>query len=295
MKEAVRKKKQAYVKCLGVRGDARWEEYKRERRRVKVVVREAKREADVRWSVNLIDKFREKSKMFWKEVRRVRGERVKVSEEIQDNSGELVRGEEVGRVWKDYFEKLLNVVEEVEEEGVEEEGVVGGIWGGLNEDRISKEEVVRAVRKLKGGKSAGLDGIQVSMLRAGKECMVEWLERLFNVCWRLGRVPQHWQDTCLVPIYKGKGEKKVCGNYRGISLMSMVGKVYGRILDERVKSLTKDSVGEEQGGFREGRGCVDQVFALRMLGEKCREKRKDLYVCFVDLEKAYDRVERGKI
>ena len=58
---------------------------------------------------------------------------------------------------------------------------------------------------------------------------------------------------------------------------------------------TEESIGEEQGGFREGRGCVDQVFTLRMLTEKYREMKRDLFACFMDLEKAYDRVCRDKL
>ena len=55
------------------------------------------------------------------------------------------------------------------------------------------------------------------------------------------------------------------------------------------------SIGENQGGFREGRGCVDQVFTVRMIAEKFKEKKKNLYLCFMDLEKAYDRVCRKKM
>ena len=78
----------------------------------------------------------------------------------------------------------------------------------------------------------------------------------------------------MVPIFKGKGEKNVCGNYREISLMSMVGKVYGRILDERVKSLTKDLMEEEQGGFREGRGVL-----IKCLRWERNVEKKERFVC----------------
>ena len=84
-----------------------------------------------------------------------------------------------------------------------------------------------------------------------------------------------------------------CANYRGISLLSIVGKLYGRILIERVIYCTKEQLGEEQGGFRRGRGCVDQVFALRTIIEKYLETKKDVFIAFMDLEKAYDRVDRG--
>ena len=172
---------------------------------------------------------------------------------------------------------------------VEESGV------GVISESVNVSEVEAASRKMKRGKSAGLDGVCVEMIKSGEECMMEWLVRLFNVCWREKSVPQDWMDACIVPIYKGKGDKKECNNYRGISLLSVVGKLYGRIVIGRVKQITEMSIGEEQGGFREGRGCVDQVFTLRMIVEKFREKKKDLYMCFMDLEKAYDRVCREKM
>ena len=145
------------------------------------------------------------------------------------------------------------------------------------------------------GKAAGLDGVYGEMLKVGGDSVVEWLERMFKVCWEKGEIPQDWQDACVVPIYKGKGDRMECGNHRGISLLSVVGKVYGRVLMMKLGRRTEEIIGEEQGGFREGRGCMDQVFTLRMIEEKCREKKKDLFVCFLDLEKAYDRVDRGKL
>ncbi len=68
--------------------------------------------------------------------------------------------------------------------------------------------------------------------------------------------------------------------------MSVPGKVYGKIITERVQRLTEEKIGEEQGGFRKRRGCVDQIFSFRMVVEKILEKRKKLYAAFMDLEKA---------
>src|SRR5215469_17038105 len=95
-----------------------------------------------------------------------------------------------------------------------------------------------------------------------------------------------------VPVYKGRGNKNECGSYRGISMMSIVGKLYGRVVINRVNHITEGLVGEEQGVFRKGRGCVDQVFAVKGLCEKYREKGRELYLGFMDLEKSYDRIVR---
>ena len=58
----------------------------------------------------------------------------------------------------------------------------------------------------------------------------------------------------IVPLYKVKGEKSECKNYRGISLLSMVEKIYAGILVDRVHRVTGDLIDDEQGGFRAGRG-----------------------------------------
>ncbi len=82
-----------------------------------------------------------------------------------------------------------------------------------------------------------------------------------------------------------------CSSYRGISLLSVLGKVCRRILTERLMEAMEGKVSKEQGGFRKGRGCVDQIFAMKMLVEEYLGKDKKLYAAFMDLEKAYERVD----
>ena len=194
--------------------------------------------------------------------------------------------------WSEYFEGLLNVFDD----RVADVECIGR--GGVQSERVresglvEREEVVKALRKMKCGKAAGLDGIAVEFIKKGGDCVVDWLVRIFNVCMGRGEVPEDWRNACIVPLYKGKGDKGECSNYRGISLLSIPGKLYGRVLIERVKACTEHQIGEEQCGFRSGRGCVDQVFALKNVCEKYLDKQRDLYVAFMDLEKAYDRVDR---
>ncbi len=88
-----------------------------------------------------------------------------------------------------------------------------------------------------------------------------------------------------------KGNENNC-NYRGIRLLSVPGNIYGRILNERMMKITDKSVGDEQGGFWKGRGCVDQSFAVKILVEKYLEKDRKLFAAFMDLEKAYGDVDR---
>ena len=71
-----------------------------------------------------------------------------------------------------------------------------------------------------------------------------------------------WKVTCIVPIYKGKGDRSECRNYRGIIILSITRKIYGRVLISRLIEITVEQVAEEQGGFRSHRGCVDRIFIL---------------------------------
>ena len=71
-----------------------------------------------------------------------------------------------------------------------------------------------------------------------------------------GRVPRDWQRTIVVPLYKGKGDRGDCKNYRGISLLSIPGKVYGSVLIDKIRETTEGMVGEEQCGFRTGLGLL---------------------------------------
>lgn len=74
--------------------------------------------------------------------------------------------------------------------------------------------------------------------------------------------------------------------------MSIPRKVYGRVLAERLIAYTEGVLGEEQSGFRRGRGCIDKVFMIKNVCEKYMEKWKSLCIAFLDLEKAYERVAR---
>ena len=203
----------------------------------------------------------------------------------------MTNASDVKQRWKEYFEWLLNVDDgrraELTESGI---GMMNELANG--ELETSVEDVRKAVKKLKGGKLPGVDGITSEMLTCGGECLLEWLRRVCIVCVLEEKVPNDWLRAIIVPIYKGKGDKSGCKNYRGISLLSIPGKVYGSILIEKVRSLTERLIGEEQCGFRSGRGCVDQVFVMKQMSEKFVGKNKSLYVAYMGLEKAYDRVDR---
>jgi hypothetical protein len=210
---------------------------------------------------------------------------------VKDENGEILHeSEQVIERWSGYFESLLNV-EDDRKVNLTCMGRGGAASRKVVEQtEIESHEVQRAVSKLKNGKAAGEDGITNEMVKSGGLAIVERLVRLFNACMNIGNAPDEWRSAIVVPLFKGKGDKNECKNYIGINLLSTLGKVYGRVLIERVTEITEVLIRDEQGGFRKGRGCVDQVFALKCVCEKYLEKQKEVFVAFMDLEKAYDSV-----
>ena len=102
--------------------------------------------------------------------------------------------------------------------------------GDLNERAISLEEIREAVNEMKSGKAPGPDGFPVECLKKCGMAVLEWLVRLFNFSFDMGVVPMDWHGDCIVPLYTGKGDKCECSNSRGISLVSVVGKLLGKVL-----------------------------------------------------------------
>ena len=84
----------------------------------------------------------------------------------------------------------------------------------------------------------------------------------------------------------------MCGNYRGISLLSIAGKLYAKILVMRLQILSEELLPESQNGFSPSRGTTDMIFTLRQIQEKCREQNVPLYICFIDFCKAFVNVSR---
>ena len=158
---------------------------------------------------------------------------------------------------------------------------------------ISHDEVKLSLSRIKNGRAAGPDGIPAELLKAAGPAVTNALHRLFNQAWEKETLPQDFRDADIVPIFKRKGKRTDCTNYRGIALLSIAGKILADIIVRRLtKSMIDNILPESQCGFRANRGTADMVFTLRQIQEKCREQQRPLYICFVDLTKAFDSVSR---
>ena len=154
-------------------------------------------------------------------------------------------------------------------------------------------ELSKAIDSLASGKAPGSDGIPPEIIKISKDSsLLNHLHTLLLKCWDEGSVPQDMRDAKIITLYKNKGDRSDCNNYRGISLLSIVGKAFARVILKRLQKLAERVYPESQCGFRAARSTIDMVFSLRQLQEKCREQRRPLYLAFIDLTKAFDLVSR---
>src|SRR6218665_2180707 len=115
------------------------------------------------------------------------------------------------------------------------------------------------------------------------------LHTLCNQIYYSKDCPKDWGKAIIVPLHK-KGDRTVCSNYRAIRLLSVPGKVYTKVLQQRLKRYVEESMSKEQAGFRKGRGTTDQIFVIRQLSEKYIEQNRTLYHNFIDYKQAFDSV-----
>ena len=153
------------------------------------------------------------------------------------------------------------------------------------------EEIRRGIHRLRCGKAAGSSGIYPEMIKAGGIIVEDRLHSLFKKVWLTEVIPEDWQCGVVIPLHK-KGDRMNLDNYRGITLMDVVGKVFSGIIKDRLEEFYNGRIAEEQAGFRKGRGCMDQGYILAQMVSKRLAVQKKTFLCFVDLKKAYDSIWR---
>ncbi|KAK3548355.1 hypothetical protein QTP70_010717, partial [Hemibagrus guttatus] len=264
------------------------QEYKELQRRVKREVSKAKQKAYDELYTRLDTREGEKDLYRLARQRDRDGKDVQQVRVIKDRDGRVLTSEEsVQRRWKEYFEELMN------EENEREKRVEGVNSVEQKVDKIRKDEVRKALKRMKSGKAVGPDDIPVEVWKCLGEAAVEFLASLFNRVLESERMPEEWRRSVLVPIFKNKGDVQSCSNYRGIKLMSHTMKVWERVVEARLRKVVE--ICEQQYGFMPRKSTTDAIFALRILMEKYRDGQRELHCVFVDLEKAYDRVPREEL
>ena len=132
---------------------------------------------------------------------------------------------------------------------------------------FTQEEIMKCIRKLKNNKSSGLDLIINEYLKYTSDLMLPIYEKLFNVILETGIIPSDWLEGMIIPLYKNKGDKTDCNNYRGITLLSCFGKLFTSVLNERLRIYLDESkkMGSEQAAYRKDFSTLDHIFTIKCL------------------------------
>ena len=156
---------------------------------------------------------------------------------------------------------------------------------------IDVSEVIRCIGRLKTNKSAGTDGIPPGILKSLPDQWLPLLTHIFNLVF-FGHYPKNWTMLKIFTIFK-KGRRDDPDNFRGISIISAIPKLYDSILSNRFSMWYTPRI--EQAGAQPGRSCEEQILCLKLLIDIAQKTGNTLYIVFIDYRKAYDRVNRAKL
>ena len=204
------------------------------------------------------------------------GRRPACSIRLRKQDGTLTtRPEELKQLWHEHFSQVLNVTSQCNQEEMPS-------WEVMHSLDVfpTSAELAAALERLKYGKARGRTGVLPEMILCGGPVLHHRLLVLLEAIWMPGVVVRDWKDAKIVPIPK-KGDIRDCNNWRGISLLDVMGKLFGQILQDRLQLIAEKVLPESQCGFRKGRGCVDMIFTVRQLFKKSREHDESLFYLLI--------------
>ena len=114
------------------------------------------------------------------------------------------------------------------------------------------------------------------------------LTELYNDIYETGYIPQDLLKSVYITLSK-KSKATECSDHRTISLMPHITKIFLKIILKRMRKKVDNEVGEEQFGFRAGSGTREGIFCMNTIAQKHIQIQKELYACFIDYSKAFDR------
>lgn len=160
---------------------------------------------------------------------------------------------------------------------------------------IDDGEILAAVKNLKNNKAAGFDRVLNEHICSTITVFLPVYKKLFNVIFDSGIVPDEWLIGIVKPIYKNKGDPTKPENYRPITLLSCLGKLFTSILSTRLEAYANEIniISESQTGFRKGYSTLDHALTLQFLSETLMKQKKKLFCAFIDFKQAFDTIWRS--
>ena len=268
IKQLSERKRKAFLQFKSSGTTTLYNIYKSIRNEVNIQIRQIKRNFWEAYTKNLERDFYGQQRKIWRMIQNQKKEILEYV--IPHNIDE--------KTWMEYFKKLYAGTPEECDRRDRGNSCVA----------VTKMEIDNTLKTLKNRKSAGEDGITNEMLKYGGPHLWEQIYVLIDQVFRISTIPEEWKTNIVISIFK-KGEKLNPNNYRGINLLNTHLKLTTKIVSNKLSRIIK--LHDEQQGFRKGRSCVDAIFAIRQLCEKAYEFNKPAFFCFIDIEKAFDKVQ----
>ena len=268
--------------------------YQEEREKAWVVIRDCRRRHEAKELCEM-GTGAERTKKLWGHLRKLtKGCQDDEQQECVGEDGEIIWDaekvkEEVERVWKPILGGEVQTKQGEEPGNKTIRGTITGV--------IGEQEIEKALKKIKKGKAEGHDQIIGEFLRElGPRGKTKLKEEFNSVMQGKREVPEDWKQARIRLVWK-KGDKRSVANYRPIAIISVVYKLFSIILQGRLSEILEDAkfFGDLQAGFRHDRRAEDNLFILGRLREVAEIEERDVVLCFLDLQKAYDRVSRVKL
>ena len=250
-------------------------------------------------------------KAFWDKIKRMGPQKDdRIPMEIPADEDIITDPEQVLLKWKNDFQLLYNRldVENVNEDFLNEVKLFKETFERENpvndpisnsyvyNSEITLDEVQKVMSKAKNNKAVGIDTLPNEVFK-NENSILLW-HKFFNRCFKTGIVPDIWSKALIKPIPKGGStDRRIPLNYRGISLLPTISKVYSSVLNERLLSYLENNslLTDTQNGFRKLRSCVDHLYVLTSIIRNRKVKGLSTFVCYIDLEKAFDMVDRTSL
>ena len=154
------------------------------------------------------------------------------------------------------------------------------------DSKISKDEIRSAIKSLKVNKAPGIDHLPPSLFKAFDNSLVSFLSKLFNSAFDAGTFPRCWSLGYIKPFFK-KGDRMNPNNYRGITVLPVMGKIFTSIFHERLMFWCEnyEILPDAQFGFRKYRSTTDALFVMSTISEWFKKQRAPLFTAFIDFAK----------
>jgi hypothetical protein len=157
-------------------------------------------------------------------------------------------------------------------------------------EEIEIDEIEIALSSMKNKKAVGNDLIPTELMKLCDAATLENLRKIFNEILKTEEIPSQWLESTIILFFK-KGDRTEMKNYRPITKTSHLYKLFIKIISNRITESLEQHQSVNQAGFRRKYSTTDHLFSIQQLMEKCSEHQMNLYLGFIDFEKAFDSIE----